>query len=285
MKFIIDNYSANHTSQALYLYNYIKNLGEHGCYLNNGDRYIFDLIDEHKPDVYITSCHALSYDIIRYLESEDHKFKLMINVDSAKQGEVYTIEEALLKKKIDFQMFGNNSGVDKLMTKKVKIFNLLDGADLNIVEEKEHWKQKIDIMFVIEDQIDIMNVKHLADNLNTTFHLVSFLKPTEITTSIIEARRSLYHNYNYVVFAGLEHGLKQSFFEAILFGHKVYFVSKSKSENIDELIKRVFKLDISLDFLNPNRLDNFEELRNAILQKHTGGARSKSLLSQLPNII
>lgn len=286
MKFIIDNYSSNATSQALYLYSYINNLENHSCYLNNGDRYIFDILDEYTPDVYITSCHALSYDVIRYLESQKPTFKLMINVDSAKQGEVYTIEEALLNKKIDFQLFGNNTGKNKIMTKKMKIFNLIDGADLNIVQDKEYWKNKIDIMFVVEDSLDTMNVKHVAETLsNKTFHLASFTKPTEISTSIIDARKNLYHNYKNIVFAGLEHGIKQSFFEAILFGEKVYFVSKNDANDIDALIQKVFKLDISLNFLNENRLEDFEELRNAVLQKHTANSRCKSLLSQLPNVI
>lgn len=282
MKFIVDNYSGPQTSQALYLYQYIQQISGNDVFLNNGNRYIFDLMDEHNPDVYIASCHTLSYDVIRYLESERQNIILLINIDGAKQGEVYTIEDSLLSKKINFKLFGNNSAIEKVMTKKTKIFNLLDGADLNIVEHKEHWKNKINTMFVIEDSIDVMNIKSIADKKDRTFHLVSFNKPTEVTTSIIEARRVLYHNYDNIIFAGLEHGLKQYFFEAILFGSKVYFVSNNHAKEIDELIQRVFKLDISLDYHNNNRLEDFEELRNVILNKHTGHARAKSLLSQLP---
>lgn len=280
MKFIVDNYSYNASSQALYLHRYLNEKTDNKCYLNNNEIAMFDLLDNIQPDVYISQVGLLSRDLVYYIKQNSYNLNLLINVDNSKIGKILEVEEVLNENKIDFRFFGNMSGVNKVKTKKTPIFNLLDGFDINLEQEKSIWPKKIDYLVVTKYDVDISNID--TDKLlNRTFHVCSFDNASEINTTVLHAQHNLYHNYSSVIFANLEYGINQSFFDCIHNGCKALFCSKAYDQEINKTLCKLLKIESNFNFNHDDCIQEYDAVFDAVEKNHSSDRRVKSLLSQI----
>ena len=67
-----------------------------------------------------------------------------------------------------------------------------------------------------------------------------------------------------------------------MLGHKTYYITKDK-KSID-LIDTILKPESSLNYYEDNRMQDFSNLKNYIMEKHCGLNRVKTLLSQIPKV-
>ncbi len=280
MKFIVDNYSGNATSQSLYIYKHISENTNHQCYLNNGQISTFDLLDDVKPEVYISNLSVLSRDVIQYIRQNQYDMKLMINIDNVKLGNILDVEEVLVDEKINFRFFGNLSGINPTKVRKTKIFNLLDGYDSNIESSKKVWDKKINHLIVVKSDVDITNID-LEKLKNKTFHVASFESTVEIHTNVIDAIKNLYHNYDSVIFANLEYGIPQPFFDCLYQNCKAFFVSKMYGKEINNTLTKILKINGNLNFNDDDKIEDFNEIFDTVKQNHSYVRRVNSLLSQV----
>jgi hypothetical protein len=262
MKFVIENYSNYSNTQPLYLnagLNDIENI-ESLIYETNS-RSLFDFLDIHKPDYLITHANFFKNDHMLYCK-DNKNLSLILSVQDLEEKHIHNIDNILNQNNISCSLFFlNNNVIPK--TKHRNTIRLLDCADSNLSKQKSNLKYKIDRAYVINKfhNIEDKNPYHL---LSTNIELkdkVDICLP-EIHLS------SLYANYNEIIFLDIGDYIPQSFFDAILLGNKVSYISENKEINI--MMQNVFK--------------DSKDLKNLVCEKHTEKNRVKTLLSQLPRI-
>lgn len=260
MKFVIENYSNYSNTQPLYLnaaLNDIENI-ESLIYETNS-KSLFDFLDIHKPDYFISHAGILKSDHILYCK-ENKNVSLILSVQDLTEKDIHNIDHILNENNINCPLlFLNNNVIPK--TKYRNTIRLLDCADSNLSKQKSNIEYKIHRGYIINKYRDIKdkNPHHL---LSTNIELKD-----KIDICLPEIHlASLYNNYDELIFLDIENHIPQSFFDAVFLGNKVSFVSQNK-ETID-MMQSVFKDSVNI--------------KNLIIEKHTEKNRVKTLISQLP---
>lgn len=279
MKFLIDNYSTDQSTQPLYLYKNINANTEHEAFIRmNGEVSIYDSFDRIMPDIYITSIHLLTQDAIIYLkENNNVKTKICLCLNGANKEMIEKAEDSFLSNDIPCGFFFGNDASVKL--KKIRYLNLQEGADIkNQIDFKLNYS--IDRAYIVYSDIKIKN-------LTGTYHIISTDKKLQNITDFclpVHIINNVYTKYQEIILTGIEGHIPQCFFDAIARGAKIYYdiEDSQKEKYADELFGKVFKIDNKLNYNNKEKLENFDELRKYVLEKHTDENRTKSFLSQLP---
>ncbi|NBO99198.1 MAG: hypothetical protein EBU90_03600 [Proteobacteria bacterium] len=277
MKFLIDNYCTDKSTQALYLYKNLNNHPDHEAFIRmNGETSIYDAFDKIKPDIYITSIFLFARDTIEYLkENKNTNIQIILCANEANQDMINKVEETFTENNIPcLFIFSNDSSIK---TSKFRFVHLPECADLN--NPSENFPQ-----YKIDKAVFVNKITNIP-KYNGTFHVLS--TNTNIRNNVdislpVHIISNLYNRYETIVFNDMQNCIPQAFFDAVARGNKVYYDVENKE--IDELFKKIFKLDKSLNFNDPDRLDNFDSFRQIVLDKHLCTNRTKTLLSQIPNI-
>lgn len=281
MKFLIDNYAEYDNSQALYFSQHISQSDEHdSIFLSQQNMSLFDTFDKTKPDFYITSASHLSRDAVLYL-SENKNVRLLLSVSGTKNNEVIEIEKILLQNKVNCPFFFSDLGDSDLpFTKKIKTIRILNGYDENFELDNPELKFNVDKCVIALNSPEIRNY-------NSTFHVVTTNSKLSKDVDLflpINWLSQLLANYQEIIFSDLGDSLPQIFFQALSCGKRVYYDIKNetKSEKASKIIDGIFGVGDSLNYKNSEKMLDFSDIRQTVLEKHSSSRRTKTLLSQIP---
>lgn len=274
MKFLIQNYASNHSTQALYLSNVINAENKHSARLWNSSTSLYDAMDSEKPDYLITHGYKLSKEYFSYIKNEKSATKLLLNVDDVPQNTVTALEEALIGNNIDCCFFF--SANPNVKTKKIRFVRINNCFDSNLANHS-NLSYKIDKAFIVNDK------NQLEVNYDGSFHFLSCDANVKdyVDINLPEMNiASLYANYEEIIFRNIKEYVPQGFFDAIALGNKVYY--ESDDDEVHVMIDKLLKPEKSLNYNSEDKLLDFTKLKELIKDKHTCHNRTKTLLSQLP---
>lgn len=287
MKFVIDNYSDNNNTQALYLHQHIEENKDHEVYMNTFDYPVYEVMSQFNPNVYITSCNTISKDLFLFMKEHQRStgVKLIINTDDCKVAHIQQVYSKLKENKIEFKLFGNMNNKHIPSSIISKSFRILNCTDVNITKNQDprlDWHTKIDSLIFIDskDQLEKINIK------DKTYHIAcpSSNITNDISFDIVGMCKNIIHNYDKVIFCNLDSGFSQQFFESLYRANKTYFYSEDP-EKINESLSKILKCDVNLNVNDNRRQEDFTNIKQIVAAKHTSANRTVSLLSQLPQKI
>jgi len=277
MKFIVENYSDPTTTQPIYLHEALNKNQEHSSILYEPNtQSVYDILDKHKPDYYITHLNMLTQDFISYNKYENQNIRLLLNVSNISNNDIIAIDSQLKYDNINCPLLFSNIDQKKLpKLKNRRILTLCDAADNNLDMITLNFKYHMNKAYFICDKFEHKD--------NSPHHIISNNQNLVKTADIILPEyqlASLYRYYDEVIFCGLKDHIPQSFFDCLLAGCKAYYISDN--QDIICLINTILKPDGSLNYLDNNRMTDFANLHQYVKEKHCGQNRAKMLLSQLP---
>lgn len=267
MKFLISDYSSEHSTEPLYLNTIFNSIGcaSTVCPQNLS---AFDAFDLTNPDIFLTHFSKINRDVVYYLKNKK-TIDLVVNITDIKQEHLNEMESVLYSNGIKPLFFFVNNYDHELRSNKTNINVILRGADVLF--------GKIDRMFNIESGI-FVNSKESMTPTGQTYHYLSAYKQLENIADIVMPTHKLTHfypSYKQIVFKYFDGALPQIFFDAAYYGNSVYYDIKDRSILDIHLQKLFGEPGMCLD-------ENSGKVTNKIKQKHTCLHRAKSLLSQLP---
>jgi len=276
MKFLIENYSDYTNTQSLYFHSVLKNMGYDCNTYNQKNQSIYDALDKNSPNYFITHANLLTNDYVAYVTNEKSNIKLLLNVTGLTNDQVIDLDKNFDNDKINCPIFFTN--IDQKLLPKIKyrrILTINDAADLNLFKTQSKLKYDMPKAFFVLDKLTYKESSphHTMTNMVKLKNDVDiFLPETQLS--------ALYTNYSEVIFYGIKSYIPQSFFDAILLGHKVYYITDN-NQPID-FIDTVLKPNSSLNYFDHNKMQDFNDLREYVKEKHSSQNRVKTLLSQLP---
>lgn len=270
MKFVIENYSNNKTTQPLYLHTGLDNQENISATLyENNTRSLFDMLDSTNPEYFITHASLLKRDHIEYCK-QNNNIKLIISVQNLQKKDIQNLDQVLHDNDINCPiLFLNSNVIPKI--KHRNIIRLMDCADSNLSKQKAIVNYKLNRAYVV-DQVHNIEDKTPYHVLSTNMELKD-----KVDICLPEIHLSaLYSKYDEIIFLDIKDNVPQSFFDAILLGNKVIY--KSDDSDTNTMIENIFK------HLTPRNINecNFQELKQLVEEKHTEKNRVKTLISQLP---
>jgi hypothetical protein len=272
MKFLVQNYASEHSTQAMYLARGLNTDG-HTAVLWNNNCSLYDIMDKEKPNCYITTASMLSKDFLHYAENHlMFDMKLILNVDGISQDIINSLETSLINNNIKCLFFFSTN--PNIKTKKIRFVNLNNSYD-------SYLSQKSQIQYSISKGV-IVNSREEIEVYSGSYHILSNSKDLNGIADIVlpESQMcSLYHNYDEIV-VNINDVIPQVFFDALMYGNKVYY--RSKNEDVKKSIEKLLRTDENLDYADENRTNDFEKIKKTVLERHSSHNRIKTLLSQLP---
>lgn len=273
MKFLVQNYSSEDNTQALYLARGLSEQEGYSGVLWNNSCSLYDIMDKEKPDYYITSAFMLSTDFIHYAKNHlIFEMKLLLNVDGVSQDIINNIEISLENNKIKCPFFFSHN--KNVKTKNVRFININNAYDAYL-SHKSNIKYKI-------DKAIIASSKNHIQEYEGSYHVLSQNKDMVEVADIVFPESqlcSLYHNYKEII-VNIDDVIPQVFFDALMYGDKVYY--KSPNKEIKNDIKKILRTDSILDYEDPNKTNDFSDIKKTVAERHSSRNRVKTLLSQLP---
>lgn len=273
MNILIDNYLNKEDSQCLYLYHAIKSLDENqvkAFYWPSRDISTYDIFDDTKPDIFISHCGAMDYELGVYLEDNKEIADNLIIVMSTFGGgeqtkEYYQRMDTMLKSKRIGNVYLMSS--KDLELKRLKGIKINHCVDDNVKPDKLNYQ--IPCAYFVNNQDDVTGED------DSSYHYISnTISGVDICLEEIKLAK-LYNNYNKIVFKNLNK-FNQCFFDALYQCKEVSYTSDDK--NVDNICNSLFG-----QVLNVNNKDiDYKKVRQRVKEKHMPYNRVKTLLSQLP---
>lgn len=273
MNILIDNYLNKEDSQCLYLYHAIKSLDENqvkAFYWPSRDISTYDIFDDTKPDIFISHCGAMDYELGVYLEDNKETAENLIIVMSTFGGGEQTKE---YYQRMDTMLQSKRIGNVYLMSnkdlglKRLKGIRINHCVDENVKPDKLNYQ--IPCAYFVNNQDDVT-----AESDKSYHYISNTITGVDICLEEIKLAK-MYNNYNKIVFKNLKK-FNQSFFDALYQCKEVSYTSDD--ENVDNICNNLFG-----QVLNVNNKDvDYEKVRQRIKEKHMPHNRVKTLLSQLP---
>lgn len=276
MKFLIQNYTSQHSTQPLYLSNVINANKEHAAKLwDSSSLSLYDVMDYEKPDYFVTHGYRLSKDYLHYVKNEKSLVKLLLNVDDIPQNTITAIEDTLINNGLECCFFFSANHNVKL--KKIRFVSVNNCFDSNLVTQT-NLSYEIDKAFVVNSK------NQLNVNYDGSFHFLSCDADMKdhVDINLPEINMcALYKNYREIIFRNIGEYIPQAFFDAIAMGNKVYY--ESDDEKVHSMIDKMLKPEKTLNYNDENKLVDFIKLKESINDKHTCINRTKTILSQIPS--
>lgn len=280
MKFLIENYSNDVSTQPLYFNKHINETQGYKAFIRHNNASLFDIFDTIKPDVYITSINTLSKDALLYLQ-ENQNIKLLISIDGLQEDNFINLDRILQSYNVQCHFFFSSR--DKSYSRKHRFVTIRNGADINI-------KQDLSINYRLNKCIVTQKDNQKVDykkKYTGAYHVVTSNQSLVATADAyipITLMPSVYRMYDEILFVDIDSDIPQAFFDALYYGNKVYYdiTDENIATRVREAIANIIGNEYILDYNDTNKTDNFVDIKNVIRDKHTALNRTKTLLSQLP---
>ncbi|NDG28566.1 hypothetical protein EB118_00485 [bacterium] len=280
MNFVIDNYTTSEDTQPMYFHQTLIEM-DHKSYLcDSSKESVYDIFDRYKPDVYITHGHKISQDVIHYINNNENKIDVLINISAMSNEDVQKLSQFFFANNITSSLFFSYLDSDNLpKIKDRNIISLCNAADLNLLQRKNTIKFNVDIGVLVKTKNNIKEYDGIYHNISNYESLkddVDFVLPELLLAP-------LYKSYKTIVLREFNGYLPQSLFDAIIFDCSVYFDldNKDSLNKMNDTVSKILKTSKTLDINDNDRLIDFSELKTYILEKHTSKNRVKTLLSNI----
>ena len=279
MKIAIENFSTTEDTQCLYLSDAFNSLGHESIIFDQTKNSIYDIFDSYKPDIFIAHAFRLSNDLLHYIENNNYDVDILLNISQVPAKAVVDFDQFFDEKNITSSFFFTSSDSKNLPKKNRNILSLRHAADTNLLKINPSIIYSIDKAVFISEKIDIKDY-------GETYHTITNNLQLKDIVDIYLPEMSLaplYKFYKEIIFTDFNGFFPQAFFDAIAIGTKVYFdiVESQKIEELNRELNKLFKEDVNLIYSDENKLTNFTQLYNIVLEKHTPINRAKSLLSNI----
>ena len=276
MKFVIQNYSSNTTTEPLYFDMCLKQIqGVETFVWNSNEISVYDCFDKLKPDILITDFRVVTNDMIKYL-SGSSKIQVLMNITGASQENMEIVTHILITNNIECPFLFNNAPTEltKCLPKSIKIESILSGYDVFAAHAKRNLPDfNIGAGLVTFNNKDLLNKESKAYE---TCHKMSIGDPNngveaDMFLSIYELA-SLYHKYNTVVLVdSLTNVFSQVLYDALALAKDVKIVTPEEEKSqIGMIFESVFGRDSKI-----------EDAKKIIKKKHSCFNRTKRLLEKL----
>jgi hypothetical protein len=279
MKIVIENFSTSDDTQALYLTNTLKEMGHDAIIFDQTKNSIYDTLDTHVPDIYISHAFRLSQDLLFYLENNNKNIDILLNINGLKTGDISNFDKFFQEKGIESSFFFTSMSKQIIPKTYNNIVILHNAADLNLLQRQPN------IEYHIEKAIFVYNKESIKE-YDGSYHIITTNPNLKDVVDIYlpeMSLASLYQFYDEIIFRDFLGYLPQAFFDAIVMGPKVYFDVDDKDiqDSIDTLASKILKIDTSINYKSDNKLNNFTQLKEYVLEKHTNKNRTNTLLSNI----
>jgi len=280
MNIVIDNYTTTEDTQPLYFNNSLLSLGYNTRLFESKKESLYDVFDKHRPDVYITHAYRITNDLLHYIVNNQAKIDVLVNVQGMNKENINNLSETFKNNNIISSFFflnTENSNIPSIRDRN--IINICSAADTNLLNQKNTIKYKIDKAIILYN-------KESIKQYDGPYHNISMLDSMKDVVDIVLPElmlAPLYSCYNEVIFRDFNGYLPQAFFDAIMFGCKVYFdIDNDETKNqLENMISKILKPEATLNFNDQNKLQDFTNLRAFVIEKHTNNNRTKTLLSNI----
>lgn len=270
MNILVDHYLNKEDSQSVYLYRALKEFKNiKTFYWPSRQISTYDIFDDTKPDVFITHCGAMDYELGFYLEDnqvEDLLILLATFNNQPQQNKEYfqEVEQSIsgkIKKNL-YLLSDQNLGLSTIKTIKLN-----HCADTNVIDQKI--KYQIPVAYFVTDSKDIGRENHKS------YHYISnTIGQADICLEQITLSK-LFCNYDKIIFKNMT-SFSQAFFDAIYKCKEVYYTTNTK--DIDTQCEKLFGQVLNIN----NKNVDFTKVKERVMAKHLPINRVRTLLSQLP---
>lgn len=136
MRILFHNYSNETTTEPLYLFQALQKSGIDAHVWADQNVSAFDIFDQIKPDVFVSSFRNITPDIIKYLEQTPN-ISLVLNVTDISENQMKDVEVSLKSKKIKIPfIFTNSFEYKPLPETRIKCERIYPAFDLFRVRPK-----------------------------------------------------------------------------------------------------------------------------------------------------
>jgi len=272
MRTLIQNYVNGESTEANYITETLTRVGIETVPWNDGAS-AYDKLDSVNPDLLVAHYMFLTRDIIRYLSGKP-SISIILNVTGAQQHELESIENEIIRSKINCPFFFTNMSkeANKIRAKTIKLHSVMNGADIFLGLQGSAPKYSINLA--------VMSDYNLGSRLSgfkneaKSWHVLSTSPDVESADIKISLQQAslLYRNYDKIIVTTDSGKIPQHFFDAVLYGNKVSF--KSKYETQDSVAQEDIAKILGKDS---------KGWKNKLARKHTCLNRVNKLLSYLGN--
>jgi len=279
MKIAIENFSTTADTQCLYLSDAFNSLGHESIIFDQTKNSIYDIFDSYRPDIFIAHAFRLSNDVLHYIENNSCDLDILLNVSQIPTNTIINFDQLFDEKNITSSFFFTSSDSKDLPKRKRNILSLRHAADTNLLKMNPSIIYSIDKAIFLYDKIDVKDYGETYHTIANDPHLNDIVDIYLPEMSLAP----LYKFYNEIIFTDFKGFFPQAFFDAIAMGTKVYFdiIETRKIEELNGALNKLFKEDVNLIYSDKNKLSNFTQLYNSVLEKHSPINRAKSILSNI----
>lgn len=283
MKVLVQNYTHALSTEPLYFnaaLNQTKIVSSHMW--NNTAISAFDALDQVSPDVLI--CHFMMpqiNDVFKYA-ANNKKLEVVINVTGINHQNALVLQDILEKNKIQcpFLIYNHHEIISKLKNLKMKVANILPGADIFLSPSNTPDFQIDAAILTSSSKTELFNEQLSKYKTWHTFYLAIKNEKDEFYFDMdvnLMMLKSLYHKYNeFVIVDDLSIIFTQLFFDSSLNSKKVV-IKNNDFEKLNSILASLFH-DTG-DSLPIDRL-----IKEQIKKHHTCLNRTAKLLRELNNM-
>lgn len=278
MRFLVTDFETSQSTEAAYLSHEINEHEDHQSILISPRDSIYDYGDKFRPDFIISSLNALSRATIDYL-SDNKNVKFILHTGDTLLKRVIEIENILIDKNINCAFMFSN--IKPMLTKEIPFIRIASGADIGLINSQIGKLFSYPKALFLTKNATYNNISQFFKS-DEQFHVITNVQP-DGHIDIYRHERSmmpLYRSYDEIIFIGLGEHLPQAFLDSLAMGIKTYYISESSK--VKEAIHKVLGESVDLDYNSNSKCEDFSNIRQTVVTKHTSVNRAKSILSQIP---
>jgi len=237
MKFLLENYSDESTTEPLYFTECLNRVGCEAVLWNPGQASMFDMYDAASPDVMVANLSSITLDLFKVLRGRKNT-ELVVHVSGASQEEISALEKAIDSNGINCPLiFGDRAG-DRYKT-SLKYLHVLKGADIFLQNQTNSLPEyTIEKAFMIEEAEEVAS--------DGSYHVIGLRKDVPCDMFIpTSAFYQICKNYDEIVFKKTSTVFTQFFFDAHFYGNSVSVETGGENKGgVDKILSDYFDSDV-----------------------------------------
>jgi len=275
MKILFHNYSNETTTEPAYLCAALQKSGVDAKLWSDPRTSAFDAFDLTQPDVFVTSYQTITPDILKYIELNNKKIDLVLNVTGVSDAQMEDIESVIKNLKINVPLVFINSFSykkrPKTSLKCERLFPAFDLFNIRRTDEKALCEEAVLATKPSEKLTEVLSKKRV-------YHLVQITNGKKDEEFDIRANapsmQDLFKYYRKWSLVGdADFCSSQIFFDLNFNVHNIV-VAAEDGENFDKFLEEIFEDKDSGE-------DIGVQIKNQLKLRHTPFHRAATLMKYL----
>jgi hypothetical protein len=275
MKILFHNYSNETTTEPAYLCAALQKSGVDAKLWSDPRMSAFDAFDLTQPDVFVTSYQTITPDILKYIELNNKKIDLVLNVTGVSDAQMEDIESVIKNLKINVPLVFINSFSykrrPKTSLKCERLFPAFDLFNIRRTGEKALCEEAVLATKPSEKLTEVLSKKRV-------YHLVQITNGKKDEEFDIRANapsmQDLFKYYRKWSLVGdADFCSSQIFFDLNFNVHNIV-VAAEDGENFDKFLEEIFEDKDSGE-------DIGVQIKNQLKLRHTPFHRAATLMKYL----